>query len=83
MPLLETSWINLVHLVGIHGLWYAPLYAWLLMASAWAKRAPFLWAASAVAIGVVEKLAFNSTHFAELVQTISWGSRRRPKARAR
>jgi ABC-2 type transport system permease protein len=32
------------HLVGIHGLWFAPVYAWLLLVSAWARRMPFLWA---------------------------------------
>lgn len=61
--------INLFHLVGFHGIWYAPLYGWLLMVSAWAKRAPFLWATlPPVAIGVVEKIAFTSSHFATMVQ---------------
>jgi ABC-2 type transport system permease protein len=69
VPLGETSWINLTHLVVIHGLWYAPAYAWLLLTSAWATRAPILWAAlPPAAIGILEKLAFNSTHFAELVR---------------
>jgi len=54
----------LYHLVIIHGLWYAPFYGWLLLVSAWARRAAFLWAAlPVVAIGIVEKLAFNTTHF--------------------
>jgi ABC-2 type transport system permease protein len=34
----------LYHLVTVHMLWYAPLYAWLLLVSAWARRMPFLWA---------------------------------------
>lgn len=52
------------HLLAIHGLWYAPIYAWLLLASAWVRRFVFLWAASPLfAIGVVEKLAFNSSYF--------------------
>jgi ABC-2 type transport system permease protein len=39
------------------------------MVSAWATRAPFLWATlPPVAIGVVEKLAFNTSHFAMMVQ---------------
>jgi ABC-2 type transport system permease protein len=33
------------HLVTVHFLWYAPNYAFLLLISAWAKRAPILWAA--------------------------------------
>lgn len=72
---LETSLINLVHLVGYHGLWYAPFYGWLLLASAWAKRAPLLWATlPPVAIGVVEKLAFGTTRFAAMLRYRFMGS---------
>jgi ABC-2 type transport system permease protein len=56
------------HLVTIHMLWYAPFYAWLLLVSAWARRAPFLWAVlPPLAIGVFEKIAFHSSHFADLL----------------
>jgi ABC-2 type transport system permease protein len=56
------------HLVGIHGLWFAPVYAWLLLVSAWARRMPFLWAAlPPLGIAVVEKIAFNSSHFAGML----------------
>jgi ABC-2 type transport system permease protein len=56
------------HLVGLHGLWFAPIYAWLLMVSAWARRMPFLWAVlPPLAIAVVEKIAFNSWHFAGML----------------
>ena len=69
VPFFKTSLINLIHLVGFHGIWYAPFYGWLLMVSAWAKRAPFLWATlPPVALGVVEKIAFNTSHFAAMVQ---------------
>ena len=70
VPLLETSWINFAHLVTFHGIWYAPLYAWLLLVSAWATRAPFLWAVlPPVAIGIFERIAFGSRHFVTLLQT--------------
>jgi len=53
----------------VHVLWYAPIYAWMLLVSSWAKRAAFLWASlPLLAIGVVEKIAFNTTHFAALIQ---------------
>ena len=56
------------HLVGIHGLWFAPIYAWLLLVSAWARRMPFLWAVlPPLAIAMVEKIAFNSWHFATML----------------
>jgi ABC-2 type transport system permease protein len=54
--------------VIMHGLWHAPFYGWLLMVSSWAKRAPFLWAVlPPAAIGIVEKLAFNTSHFTDLL----------------
>jgi len=60
--------ILLNHLVTVHGLYYAPIYAWLLLVSGWARRAPFLWAGlPLLAIGVVEKIAFNSSHFAAML----------------
>jgi ABC-2 type transport system permease protein len=49
-------------------LWYAPLYGWLFMVSAWAKRAPFLWAVlPPLAVGVAEKVAFNSSVLCSLI----------------
>jgi ABC-2 type transport system permease protein len=66
---LFQSWPTLFyHLLTVHGLWYAPIYGWLLLVSAWARRAPFLWAVlPPVAIAAVEKIAFNSSHFGALV----------------
>ena len=57
------------HVVTAHMLWYAPLYAWLLLISSWAKRAPFLWAVlPPFAVGIFEKIAFHSAHFAAFMQ---------------
>jgi ABC-2 type transport system permease protein len=68
LPLFQMSLMLLYHLVAIHALWYAPIYCWLLLVSAWARRAAFLWAAlPLLAIGVVEKIAFNTSHFAALL----------------
>lgn len=56
------------HLVTVHILWHAPIYGWLLLVSGWARRAAFLWAAlPLLAIGVVEKIAFNTMHFANFI----------------
>jgi ABC-2 type transport system permease protein len=33
--------------MALNGLWYAPLYGWLLLVSGWAKRMTFLWAVGA------------------------------------
>jgi ABC-2 type transport system permease protein len=68
MPLFQQWLMLLYHLVAVHMLWYAPIYGWLLLVSAWARRAAFLWAALPwLAIGIVEKLAFNTSHFAAWV----------------
>jgi ABC-2 type transport system permease protein len=55
----------LYHLVVVHSLYYAPIFGWLLLVSAWAKRLPFLWAfLPPAAIGVIEKFVWNTTHVA-------------------
>lgn len=42
-------------------LWYAPVAAWLLLVSAWAKRATFLWAVFVpLAVVAVERVAINT-----------------------
>lgn len=49
-------------------LWHAPIYGWLLVVSAWAKRATFLWAVlPPAAVCILEKLAFNTQLFANLI----------------
>jgi len=68
LPFLQMALVLLYHLLAIHGLWYAPIYGWLLLVSAWARRGAFLWAfLPLLAIGVVEKIAFNTSHFAALM----------------
>jgi ABC-2 type transport system permease protein len=66
--LFQTWPMLFYHLVTAHGLWYAPIYGWLLLVSAWARRAPFLWAAlPPLAIAIVEKIAFNTSHFGAML----------------
>jgi len=70
------SLMLLYHLVAVHGLWYAPIFGWLLLVSAWARRAAFLWAALPLfAIGVLEKIISHTARFgAMLGSLISGGS---------
>lgn len=57
------------HLLTIHGFWYAPLYAWLLLVSAWAPRLPLLWAVlPPFVICGLEKIAFSTTYFLDLLK---------------
>lgn len=68
LPWLRMSSGMLYHLVTVHSLYYAPVFGWLLLVSAWAKRQPFLWAfLPLAAIGVIEKIVFNTTHFATML----------------
>ena len=68
LPLWQMTLMLFFHMLAIHGLWYAPFYGWWLLVSAWARRAPFLWAVLPPAVvAVIEKIAFNTSHFAALI----------------
>ena len=70
VSLFQRSLMLLYHLLTVHGLWYAPLYGYLLLVSAWARRAPFLWAfLPPFVLWGVEKIAFNTSHFAAMLLT--------------
>jgi ABC-2 type transport system permease protein len=83
-PSLATLWthvkffqsaIALFYALIAIALWHAPIYGWLLLISAWARRATFLWAVLPfLAIAMLEKMAFNSSHFGSLLQyrLIGW-----------
>jgi ABC-2 type transport system permease protein len=74
LRLLPNSPRLLYHLVALHGMLTAPLYAWLLLVSAWATRAPLAWAIlPPVAIGFLERVAFGTTHFGNLVLSFVGG----------
>lgn len=65
LSLGRMSVLLLYHLVGVHGLAWAPVFGWAILVSAWARRAPFVWfVLPPIAIGVVERIAFNTMYFA-------------------
>jgi ABC-2 type transport system permease protein len=69
VSLFQMSVMLLYHLVAVHALWWAPLWGWLLLVSAWARRAAFLWVTlPLLAIGILEKIAFNTSHFAAMLE---------------
>ena len=56
--------VALVYGLVTLSLWLAPVYGWLLLVSAWARRAPFLWAVlPPLAVSLVEHIAFKSNLF--------------------
>jgi len=68
LPFLQIQAV-VIYLIVVVSLWLAPFYAWLLFISGWAKRAPFLWAfLPPLALSLVEKVAFNTTYLADVLQ---------------
>lgn len=64
---LEHSLILLYGLVAL-ALWHAPLYAWFLLVSGWARRAVFLWAVlPLVALSALFRVAWGSTDVCSLL----------------
>jgi ABC-2 type transport system permease protein len=64
---VQSSLALLYALIAI-ALWHAPMYAWLLLISAWARRATFLWAAlPPLALCMFEQIAFGTKYFATLL----------------
>ena len=66
---LGTMTLIMLYGVSIHALWFAPIYAWALLTSAWARRAAFLWAVVPFfAIYVIEMLATGRSAIAALLR---------------
>ncbi len=69
LPLTQNSMMLLYHLVAVHALWYAPIWCWFLMVSAWARRTPLLWATlPPLALGVLEIITLHSGHVFEFLK---------------
>jgi ABC-2 type transport system permease protein len=69
MSFFHVSLMLLYHILTVHGLWYAPIYGWLLLVSAWAPRAPFIWAfLPPFVIWGLEKIVFQTSYFLAMLQ---------------
>ena len=61
--------LTMLYGLAVHALWFSPLYGWLLLVSAWARRMPLLWAAlPPLAIVLVENLATGTSRLAALLR---------------
>jgi ABC-2 type transport system permease protein len=61
--------LTVIYLVVTGTLWYAPIYGWLLMVSAWARRMTFLWAVlTPIGVAVVERIAFDTNYVGTLLR---------------
>ncbi len=68
LPLFQLQAV-LLYTLAVITLWYAPIYAWLLLISAWARRTTFLWAVlPPLAVALVELIAFHTSYFGLLLR---------------
>ncbi|HEV7919748.1 MAG TPA: ABC transporter permease [Thermoanaerobaculia bacterium] len=68
LPLIQMTLVMFYGLL-VHVLWFAPIYGWLLLLSAWTRRMTFLWAVLPfAAILIVERIALGTSHFASLLR---------------
>jgi len=66
---LGQSGLTLLYGLATMALWHAPIYAWLLVVSAWAKRAAILWAfLPPMALAVFEKMAFRTSYLGSFLR---------------
>jgi ABC-2 type transport system permease protein len=61
--------VVMVYGVCVHALWFAPLYAWILFVSAWARRMPVAWVAlPPLVLGMAEHVATRSSLVGRLLR---------------
>jgi ABC-2 type transport system permease protein len=73
LPLFQLEAV-LFYSLAVIALWYAPIFAWLLLISAWARRATFLWALlPPLAVALVEFITFHTVHFGSLLRQRFFG----------
>jgi len=71
---LGTMWVMLPYGLFVLTLWHAPLVAWLLMVSAWARRTPILWViVPPAAPAILEPLALGTHHVWDFILDRLWG----------
>lgn len=62
-------WGALLYALAVRSLWHAPIYAFLLLVSGWARRTAALWAVlPLLVLGVLEKLTMDTLRVASLVE---------------
>lgn len=58
---LPGLWLDMAEHLAFTFLWYAPIFAWLILVSAWARRVAYLWALlPPLGLALVERLALGT-----------------------
>ncbi|HLW74343.1 MAG TPA: hypothetical protein VKT74_04680 [Gammaproteobacteria bacterium] len=70
-----SSWLLLAYGLIVQAVWFLPYFGWVMLASSWAKKAPFLWAVL-VPLGLMgaEGWVFHTANIARLVagHSLDW-----------
>lgn len=62
------AWSLLAYGLIVQAIWYLPYFGWTMLASSWAKKAPFLWAVLVpVGVAFAELWVFHTGHFARML----------------
>lgn len=69
------GFVIMIYGLAVHALWFAPLYGWLILISAWARRAPLLWAVlPPLLIVALERILFDTALFSGLLRYRATGA---------
>jgi ABC-2 type transport system permease protein len=77
LPLVQLQ-IAVLYGIVVIALWQAPFYGWLLLVSAWSRRAPFLWAVlPPLGLALFERVAFGTSYLGHFYRDrlLGWFSR--------
>ncbi len=67
VPLFDGT-VFIAYAFLVQSLWYVPLVGWVMLASAWARRAPFMWTVlPPIGLIILEQMLFRTERFAELL----------------
>jgi ABC-2 type transport system permease protein len=68
LPLIQMTFV-MIYGVTVHVLWFAPIYGWLLLVSAWARRVPLLWTVlTFLGLMLLEQMTFRTRYIALLLK---------------
>jgi ABC-2 type transport system permease protein len=68
LPFVQMPMV-MVYGVLVHALWFAPLYAWILFVSAWARRMPVAWVVlPPLVVGMAEHIAIRASLVGRLLR---------------
>jgi ABC-2 type transport system permease protein len=71
---LPLIWMMLPYGLVVNALWDLPLYGWLILVSAWARKATFVWAIGPwLALMAFEWMAFQTFHTRDLLGSRLFG----------